>query len=73
MILRRLLTKIAISIKKVVGIPSDIKPGDSLDLNGAGDRFSGESNVEATSHEIDNQNYPTDVDTERSKGLPNNE
>ena len=73
MILRRLLTKIAISIKRTVGIPSDIKPGDSFDLNGVGDRFSGESNVDATSHEIDDESYQTDIEAERSKGLPNDE
>ena len=83
--LARLLRNIANSVKRVFGIEkpditttettdtSDIKPGDTVDLNGVGDRFSGESNVDSVSHSTDEEGYETRFDTDRSKGLPNDQ
>ena len=79
--LGRLLQNIANSVKRVFGIEtpditttettntSDIKPGDTVDLNGVGDRFSGESNVDSVSHSIEEKGYETEFDTIESKGL----
>ena len=83
--LSRLLRNIADSIKRVFGIEkpdltatestdtSGIKTGDTVDLNGVGDRFSGESNVDAVSHSTDEEGYEVDIDTDKSKVLPNDE
>lgn len=83
--LGRLLRNIANSVKRVFGIEEpdvttaettdtqDINPGETIDVDGVGDRFSGESNVDSVSHSTDEEGYETGFDTDRSKGLPNDE
>jgi hypothetical protein len=76
-----LLRDIANSVKKVFGIEepditttettdtSGIKPSEKIDVNGMGDRFSGESNVDGVSHETDGEGYETDFDTDKSNDI----
>jgi phage protein D len=83
--LGRLLRNIANSVKRVFGIEEpdvttaetidtpDINPGEKIDVNGVGGRFSGESNVDSVSHNTDKEGYETGFDADRSKGLSNDE
>ena len=79
--LGHLLRNIANSVKRVFGIEkpdirttesagtSDIKTGDTVDLDGLGDTYSGNNYVDDVSHETDGEGYETEFDTDRSKDV----
>jgi len=83
--LGRLLRNIANSVKRVFGIEKpdittteitgtqDIKTGDTVDLDGLGDTYSGKYYVDDVSHKTDGEGQETVFDTERSKGLSDDE
>jgi phage protein D len=49
---------------QVIGIP-DLRPGDNLDLQGLGTRFSGEYYVKKVEHRLGNNGYMTQFDVRR--------
>ena len=75
----RLLRNVASFVKRVFGIEkpditttetSDtpgIKPGDTVDLDGLGDAYSGDYYVDDVSHKTDGEGYETEFDTNESQ------
>ena len=64
MILNRFFRKIILSIKRAIGIP-DIRPDETIDVNGVGDSYSGEYYVDPVSHKYDTNNYRQHFDLDR--------
>ena len=66
--LRNMFKKILLFIKKTVGL-SGVDAGNNVDIDDVGTRFSGEPYVDQTSHEIDDTNFKTKLDTNRTTNI----
>ena len=63
--LSSLFNKFLPFMKKVFGI-SNINPGSTVDLGGVDERFSGDAEAGQVSHTMDNSDFGSEIETERS-------
>ena len=73
MTLRTLAISIIDAFKRAVGIRTrettglpDIGTGDQVNIDAAGDRFSGSAEVDPVSHEMGDSGYDTDIEAQRN-------
>ena len=57
-------------IKRVLGIPN-LNPRDTVNLEGVGERLTGDPEVDQTSHKIDDSNHGSEIETKRSDEISN--
>jgi len=63
-----LLSKLNTLIKKIFGF-SRIRSGNNVDLDGTGEPFESGSNVDQTTHSINNSEYKKEFETKRPDSL----
>lgn len=63
-----MLTKLNTLIKNIFGF-SIIRSGNNVDLDEVGEHFEGESNVDQTTHNVNDSEYKKEFETKRPDGI----